>query len=254
MTVPPPTAETPEATAPAGAVPAIGDEDAERALEGYRQLLALQERLDDPTVDAAELLRNYEILWSTWRVSLDADSAGRVLRAIESLEADVESAEAAAALEERGDLTVFERLAYWRELAAAGGRRGARAAAKVAELEEIVASSATVLGTDKFVTCNGVRRSAGVPAGPAGVRDDFRPGQVHVFAWVNAPRPRETLTLEWVDSDGTVAHSRKVSVGRNTATGYRIFYNKGHAAAGRYEVRLYNEAGTLIGRRAFTVS
>ena len=113
--------------------------------------------------------------------------------------------------------------------------------------------SATITADDKFVTCTGAKRREGKPVGPIGVTEEFRPGQIHVFAWVNSPRAHETLTLQWIDRDGSVADTQKVTVSRNTAAGYRIYYNKRHAEAGRYEVRLYNEEGALIGRRAFEV-
>ncbi|MCP4656964.1 MAG: DUF2914 domain-containing protein, partial [bacterium] len=69
----------------------------------------------------------------------------------------------------------------------------------------------------------------------------------------NAPRPEETLTLQWLNGDGIVTRTQSVPVACNTAGGYRIFYAKQHSEPGRYEVRLSNENGRLIGRRTFTI-
>lgn len=228
------------------------EETVDPAVEAYRQLSELQERSQDADADVAELLREYEELWSRHRQSLDADAAVRVMQTIQLLKDSIEESKVLQTLDQRNDLTIGEKLAHLRQLAA-DNPDGKLATAKIAELERIVESSATITAEDKFVTCTGVDRREGTPEGPVGVTDEFRPGQVHLFAWVNSPRARETLTLEWIDSDGSVAQTQEVTVSRNTATGYRVFYNKRHAEAGRYEVRLYNEAGELIGRRVFEV-
>lgn len=248
----------PEETGPATqdltpAAPTPAEETVDPALEAYRRLSELQERAQDADADAEQLLRDYQELWSEHRASLDADAANRVLRTIESLQATLEEAEAVEALEQREDLPLHLRLASLRELAAgADGRTGALAAEKIAELEKVVESSATITADENFVTCE---RVSGKEDGrrPIGVRQDFRPGNVYVFARVNAPRPSEKLTLQWIDADGTVARAQTVTVQRNTRPGYRLYYAKGHSTPGHYEVRLLNDDGMLIGRRGFDV-
>ncbi len=149
-------------------------------------------------------------------------------------------------------MTVSERLAFWRRLADEHSGRvvAERATERIAELEQIVGSSATITREDRFVTCEHVERSKGAPVG---IGDSFRPGPVWAFAWVNAPRPSETLSLQWVREDGTVERTQKLQVSYNTGGGYRIYLTKRHSAPGRYEVRLLNQDELLIGRRAFTV-
>lgn len=240
-------AEASADVAPADVAPAV-----DPALEAYRKLSDLQERAQDAGADAAELLGEYEELWTSHRQAFDAEAAGRIFRAIESLRESIESVESVEALDTRDDLTVLERLAHWRELAAENpeSRAGVQAAKRVAELEAIVDGAATITADDRFVTCASIDRTDG--ARPVGIRDRFGPGTVYVYARVNSPRSQERLKLEWRDAEGNVSRTQDVTVGRNTGAGYRIFYGKQHAA-GSYEVRLLNADGLLIGRRAFEV-
>ena len=83
--------------------------------------------------------------------------------------------------------------------------------------------------------------------------DEFRAGDVYVFAWVRSPG-REQLRLEWVRADGSLVKANQPVVQRNLARGYRIYYSKGFQEPGEYEVRLINAAGHLIARRVFRVT
>ncbi len=183
---------------------------------------------------------------------LDADAAAQVLRSIASLEASRQAPETLPAQEPRDDLTILDQLSHWREFAETdpGSELSRRATEKIEELEQVVRSSATITAEDRFVTCERVTQGS---SKPSGVREDFRPGLVYVFAQVNAPRPEETLTLQWLNGNGTVTRTQSMPVARNTAGGYRIFYAKQHSEPGRYEVRLSNESGRLIGRRTFNI-
>jgi hypothetical protein len=124
---------------------------------------------------------------------------------------------------------------------------------RIQELEAIVHDSATIALDDEFVTCETVILDRGTPELPIGVRREFYPGPVYVFARVHAPRPREELTLSWSNEDGLVAETRRILVPRVTDAGYPIFAGREYANPGRYAVRLYNEQGNLIGRRLFRV-
>ena len=225
------------------------------AVAAYKMLSELQERAFDPAADAADLLRSYESLWSQFRQHLDSDAAARVFRKLESLREAVELSDSLPDAQALADWTVTDRLRYWQELAARhpAGSAGARIAANIRELEKIVDTSATLTAPDRFVACEGVARSEGSPVAPIGIRESFRPGPVWIFAWVHSPRAQETLSLEWRNEDGAVERTQKVSVSRDTGSGYRIAYGKDYSEPGCYEVRLFNEAGALIGRRAFSV-
>jgi len=124
---------------------------------------------------------------------------------------------------------------------------------RLQELEAIVPDSATIAREDDFVTCETVILDRGTPELPIGVRWDFDPGPVYVFARVHAPRPREELTLSWSNADGLVAETRRILVPRAPDAGYPIFAGREYVNPGRYAVRLYNERGDLIGEREFRI-
>jgi hypothetical protein len=129
-----------------------------------------------------------------------------------------------------------------------------RAAAEIAKLGTLLEGSAAIAEDDKFVTARDVRRDGeGKAVGPSGVADEFRPGNVYIFAWVRSPGA-EQLKLEWRDGAGQVLQSQSTRVARNLEPGYRITYNRSFAAPGAYEVRLYNQRGDLIGRREFRIA
>jgi len=227
---------------------------ADPAAEAYRQLTELQQRAMDATLNDAELLAGYEELWSQHRQWLGADAAAGVVGTIASLKASQQAFETLEAAHQRGEVTILDQLSQWREFAQAypGSAARRQAAKRIEELEQIVRSSATITAEDRFVTCERVIVAKN-NSRPIGVRKNFRPGLVYVFARVNAPRTKERLKVQWLNDAGTVTHTNSVTVSSNTAGGYRIHYAKQHVDPGRYEVRLFNESGQLIGRRTFTV-
>ena len=118
----------------------------------------------------------------------------------------------------------------------------------IVSLQAIINNSATIMGPEDFVTCRQVK---GVE--PKGIANSFSPGnKVYMFARVNAPRT-ETLTLQWLKADGREFSNRSLRIKRNLKLGFRTFSWKMLRERGDYEVRLYNEANSLIGRRQFSV-
>jgi hypothetical protein len=120
-------------------------------------------------------------------------------------------------------------------------------------LSEEMEFSASIIEPRNFVVGSGlVRDGNGTPNGATGVAEELRPGTVYLFARVRSPES-ESLTIEWRESSGRVLEREAVQVGRNLDPGYRIGVHQTLTAPGRYEVRLYNRKGTLIGLRRFEI-
>jgi hypothetical protein len=120
-------------------------------------------------------------------------------------------------------------------------------------LNEEMELSASIIEAKNFVVgTHLVRDGDGTPSGAGGVAEELRPGTVSLFARVRSPG-EESLKLEWRDGAGRVLGAETIQVGRSTDPGYRIGLDHTFTEPGRYEVRLYNQAGTLIGLRRFEI-
>jgi hypothetical protein len=120
-------------------------------------------------------------------------------------------------------------------------------------LREEMEFSAAIIDARSFVVGSGlVRDGNGTPNGATGVAEELRPGTVYLFARVRSPES-ESLKLEWRDGAGRVLASEMIRVGRNTDPGYRVGVDHTITERGRYEVRLYNQKGALIGLRRFEI-
>ena len=121
------------------------------------------------------------------------------------------------------------------------------AQSRIQGLEEVIASSASIVSQENFVTCKNVDKLE-----PVGKADRFSPGRVYLFARVYAPR-NETLALVWKDDKGNELRRRELKVKPNTGRGFRTFSYKTLQERGTYEVRLYNQDAYLIAYRRFIV-
>jgi energy-coupling factor transporter ATP-binding protein EcfA2 len=122
-----------------------------------------------------------------------------------------------------------------------------QAQSKIQGLEEVIASSASIVSQENFVTCKNVDKLE-----PVGEVDRFSPGRVYTFARVHAPRD-ETLALVWNDDSGKELRRRELKVKRNEGRGFRTFSYWTLQERGAYEVRLYNQDRYLIAYRRFLV-
>ena len=154
------------------------------------------------------------------------------------------------ASEQRQGLTIRERLTLWQKVAEQVEivEVKKQVEEKLQRLQAIVKDSATIRDGDHFVTCKTVTNWQ-----PKGIGSRFTVGKVALFARVHAPKEEETLTVSWHDSKGRVLHTKPFTVRRNVGGGYRLYFWKRFDHTGLFEVRLYNEAQHLIGRKAFLV-
>ena len=154
------------------------------------------------------------------------------------------------ASEQRQGLTIQERLALWQKVAEQvdSSEIKQQVEEKLQYLQAIVKDSATIREEDHFITCKTVTNWQ-----PIGIGRRFSTGKVALLARVHSPKEEETLTVSWHDSKGQILHAKPVTVRRNIGGGYRLYFWKRFDHTGLFEVRLYNEAQHLIGRRAFLV-
>jgi hypothetical protein len=91
---------------------------------------------------------------------------------------------------------------------------------------------------------------------PQGRQTQFKSGDVvYVYAGIHAPQA-EQVRLEWIDPSGNVlTPAMFINVDVNTgSSGYRIYKNRKFQQAGKYEVKLYNSSGKMMGTTAFEVA
>lgn len=84
----------------------------------------------------------------------------------------------------------------------------------------------------------------------------FKPNEaVYIYAGIHAPQ-EEQVKIEWIDPAGkALSPSEYVNIQSNTGVnGYRIYKQRQFRNPGKYEVRLYNGAGVMIGKTVFTIS
>ncbi len=145
-------------------------------------------------------------------------------------------------------LTIMQQLELLKHAEDSGSdEEKAEARSRILDLEEVIASSASIVSQKNFVTCKNVDKLE-----PVGEADRFSPGRVYAFARVNAPRD-ETLALIWNDDNGNELERRELKVKRNQGRGFRTFSYKTLQGMGAYEVRLYNQDRYLIAYRRFIV-
>jgi len=103
---------------------------------------------------------------------------------------------------------------------------------------------------DRFYTTSGVSDLT-----PEEAVRSFRTGQkVYAYAAIHAPR-QETVRITWYDSiHNEIPPSAYLDVDVNTGSvGYRVFTYRTFRNPGKYQVRLLNSVGKVIGQGRFEV-
>ena len=115
----------------------------------------------------------------------------------------------------------------------------------------IVSGGSASIPVERFFTTNAMDGLT-----PLGKQTVFKVGDpVFAYAGIHAPQA-EQVRLEWIDPSGKLLPpSEYVDIQSNTGVnGYRIYKQRQFQKEGKYEVRLYNGSGELIGKTEFTIS
>ena len=155
-------------------------------------------------------------------------------------------------MDQADTLTTREKLVNWESAKSDNftGKYAETIDEKISSYTQSLSSYASITDEGNFVVCSSVSGNNN----PSGITDKFRIN-TNVYAWarVNSPRS-ESIKVAWFDSKGKALGSpQSYSVQTNTGLGFRIYASERFPEAGRYEVRLLNSQGQLIGRRVFSI-
>ena len=109
--------------------------------------------------------------------------------------------------------------------------------------------SAFIASNEDFVICRSLNNRQ-----PEGIANEFDPGNVYVWARVQAPK-NEPLILRWQDQGDNVIRTKYLRVQQNMQNGYRVYDYKTFSGQqkGAYYVLLFNEKGDQIARAEFVI-
>jgi hypothetical protein len=213
--------------------------------EANELLAKLQQQTQDSTVSDKTLLEGYTHLVNKYA---DYTDIVRVKQQIASLQGSIALFDTFLKMEKSDTATILEQKVSWEKFKASQRMSPEKIHARqeLQLLEGFIKTYASILEEKNFVTCRNV-----VDRVPQGISDSFVPGQIWVWAKVNAPRS-ENITFRWYVKGTLFDTSRPYYV---VGTGYRVYAAKSYDAdtRGQNEVRLYNSQNRLIGRRVFRV-
>ena len=127
-------------------------------------------------------------------------------------------------------------------------------AAPAANGEAAADPTPSVSGLDliQLVVAERVNRTERIPEGPSATFDSSL-GKVFAFAVIKNPNDRTQVQFQWL-REGKVVHSLPLKVG-SSKRGWRTWASTriGRRTTGRWEVRVLDDTGALLGKRAFVV-
>ncbi len=112
----------------------------------------------------------------------------------------------------------------------------------------------SVSGLDliQLVLAERVNRTERIPEGPSS-SFDANIGKIFAFAVIKNPNERTQVQFQWL-REGKVVHSLPLKVGQSKR-GWRTWASTriGRRTAGNWEIRVLDDTGALLGKRAFVV-